>query len=195
VHYLFGLARNERLEKEIADLMAEARSQYQQTQQAARVFGDFVYQTRHSWSRPRRVVAKAEYLAKGPNPRFVVTSLSPTAWAARALYQQLYCARGEMENRIKEQLTLFADRMSTATLRANQLRLYLSSLAYVLLHALRRLALAGTAWAHAQVSTLRLRLLKIAAEVRLSARRICLRYPRAYPWQPLFAAAWRALRC
>ena len=195
VDYVFGLARNERLEAEIAALLAEARSQHQQTQQATRVFGEFSYQTRSSWSCARRVVAKAEYLDKGPNPRFVVTSLSPTEWEARALYEQLYCARGEMENRIKEQLSLFADRMSTATLRANQLRLYLSSLAYVLVHALRRLALAGTAWAHAQVNTIRLRLLKIAAEVRLSARRICLRYPRAYPWKALFAAAWQALRC
>ena len=195
VDYVFGLARNERLEAEIAALLAEARSQHQQTQQATRVFGEFSYQTRSSWSCARRVVAKAEYLDKGPNPRFVVTSLSPTEWEARARYEQLYCARGEMENRIKEQLSLFADRMSTATLRANQLRLYLSSLAYVLVHALRRLALAGTAWAHAQVNTIRLRLLKIAAEVRLSARRICLRYPRAYPWKALFAAAWQALRC
>ena len=195
VHYLFGLARNERLEAEIADLIAQARSQQQQTQQAARVFGEFSYQTRKSWSRARRVVAKAEYLDKGPNPRFVVTSLGAEAWPKQALYEQLYCARGEMENRIKEQLSLFADRMSTATLRANQLRLHLSSLAYVLVHALRRLGLAGTAWARAQVNTIRLRLLKIAAEVRLSARRICLRYPRAYPWKPLFAAAWWALRC
>jgi len=195
VHYVFGLARNERLEAEIAALMAAAQSQHQQTQQAARVFGEFSYRTRKSWSRARRVVAKAEYLNKGPNPRFVVTSLSPTEWEARALYEQLYCARGEMENRIKEQLSLFADRMSTATLRTNQLRLYLSSLAYLLVHALRRLALAGTAWARAQVNTIRLRLLKIAAEVRLSARRICLRYPRAYPWKTLFAAAWWALRC
>ena len=195
VDYVFGLARNSRLEAEIAALLSQAQSQHQQTQQAARVFGEFAYQTRKTWSRARRVVAKAEYLDKGPNPRFVVTSLSPTEWEARVLYEQLYCARGEMENRIKEQLSLFADRMSTATLRANQLRLYLSSLAYVLVHALRRLALAGTAWAHAQVNTIRLRLLKIAAEVRLSARRICLRYPRAYPWKTLFAAAWSALRC
>ena len=195
VHYVFGLARNERLEAQIAALLAAAQSQHQQTQQAARVFGEFSYQTRKSWSRARRVVAKAEYLDKGPNPRFVVTSLSPTEWEARALYEQLYCARGEMENRIKEQLSLFADRMSTATLRANQLRLYLSSLAYLLVHALRRLALAGTAWARAQVNTIRLRLLKIAAEVRLSARRIYLRYPRPYPWKALFAAAWWALRC
>jgi hypothetical protein len=195
VDYLFGLARNERLEAEIAALMAQAHSEHAQTQQAARCFGEFAYQTRTSWSRTRRVVAKAEYLDKGPNPRFVVTSLSPQAWPTRALYEQLYCARGEMENRIKEQLSLFADRMSSATLRANQLRLYLSSFAYVLVHALRRLGLVGTVWAHAQVNTIRLRLLKIAAEVRLSARRISLRYPRAYPWKALFATAWSALRC
>ena len=195
VDYVFGLARNERLEAEIAALLAQAQNQHQQTKQAARVFGEFAYQTRTSWSCARRVVAKAEYLDKGPNPRFVVTSLGAETWAARELYEQLYCARGEMENRIKEQLSLFADRMSTATLRANQLRLHLSSLAYVLVHALRRLGLAATEWARAQVNTIRLRLLKIAAEVRLSARRICLRYPRAYPWKPLFAAAWAALRC
>jgi hypothetical protein len=195
VDYVFGLARNERLEAEITDLMAQAQSQHEQTKQPARVFAEFSYQTRKSWSRARRVVAKAEYLDKGPNPRFVVSSLGADAWPKQQLYEQLYCARGEMENRIKEQLSLFADRMSAATLRANQLRLYLSSLAYVLVHALRRLGLAATEWARAQVNTLRLRLLKIAAEVRLSARRICLRYPRAYPWKPLFAAAWWALRC
>ena len=195
VQYVFGLARNERLEKEIAGRLAQAESEHQQTKQAARVFSEFLYRTRKTWSRARRVVAKAEYLDQGPNPRFVVTSLAPEVWAAQPLYEQLYCARGEMENRIKEQLSLFADRMSTETLRANQLRLYLSSFAYVLVHALRRLGLAGTALARAQVNTIRLRLLKIAAEVRLSARRICLRYPRAYPWKPLFAAAWWALRC
>ena len=195
VDYVFGLARNERLEAEIAAPMAEAKQQHQQSGQAARVFAEFFYQTRQSWSRARRVIAQAEYLAKGENPRFVVTSLTAQPWPARELYEQLYCARGEMENRIKEQLSLFADRMSTESLRANQLRLYFSSFAYVLVHALRRLALAGTEWAHAQVSTIRLRLLKIAAEVRLSARRLWIRYPRAYPWKTLFAAAWSALRC
>jgi len=195
VDYVFGLARNERLQAEIAAAMASAKDEHQRTQRAARVFTEFFYQTRHSWSQARRVVGKAEYLEKGENPRFVVTSLPATAWPAQPLYQQLYCARGEMENRIKEQLSLFADRMSAASLRANQLRLYLSSFAYVLLCALRRLALAGTEWARAQVSTIRLRLLKIAAEVRLSARRIWIRYPRAYPWKALFAAACSALRC
>src|SRR5499427_8494227 len=195
VDYVLGLARNQRLERKIAPALGQAKSAHQQTGQAARVFVELVYQTHKSWSRPRRVVAKAEYLDKGANPRFVVTSLLTQGWAARELYEQLYCARGEMENRIKEQLSLFADRMSTETLRANQLRLYFSSFAYVLVQALRRLALAGTAMAKAQVSTIRLRLLKIAAEVRLSARCVWLRYPRSYPWKPLFAAAWAALRC
>ena len=195
VHYVFGLARNERLQAEVAPAMAEAKAEHQRTGQAARAFRQFSYQTRQSWSRARRVIAKAEYLAKGENPRLVVTSLGTAAWPARELYEGLYCARGEMENRIKEQLSLFADRMSTETLRANQLRLYFSAFAYVLLHALRRLALAGTEGARAQVATIRLRLLKIAAEVRLSARRIWVRYARAYPWKTLFAAAWSALRC
>ena len=106
-----------------------------------------------------------------------------------------YCARGEMGNRIQEQLGLFSDRRSTETLRANQLRLYFSSLAYVLLEALRRLGLAGTEWAEAQSETIRLRLLKIAAQARITARRIWVRYSSAYPWQNVFAAAWTALRC
>lgn len=139
------------------------------------------------------VVAKAEYLEKGENPRFVVTSLGAPAWPAQRLYEQLYCARGEMENRLKEQLSLFSDRLSTETMRANQLRLYFSSLAYVLVQALRRLALQGTEWATAQVETIRLRLLKIAAEVRVTARRIWVRYSHAYPWKHLFATAHAAL--
>jgi len=195
VDYVFGLARNERLEAEIRAAMAEAKGEHERTLQAARLFCEFSYRTRTSWSQARRVVAKAEYLAKGENPRFVVTSLGAELWPARQLYERLYCARGEMENRIKEQFSLFADRMSTESLRANQLRLYFSSFAYVLMHALRRLALAGTEWARAQVSTIRLRLLKIAAEVRVSARRIWIRYPRAYPWRARFEAAWSALRC
>jgi len=195
VEYVFGLARNLRLQRKIGRAMREARLQHQSTGQAARTFREFRYRTRKSWSRSRRVVAKAEYLEKGENPRFLVTSLSAKEWEANVLYEKLYCARGEMENRIKEQLSLFADRMSTETLRANQLRLYFSSLAYVLVHALRRLALAGTEWSHAQVHTIRLRLLKIAAEVHLSARRIWVRYSNAYPWKHIFTAAWLALRC
>jgi len=195
VDYVFGFARNERLRRKMASPMREAKQEHRRTGKPARVFTEFFYRTRASWSRRRRVVAKAEYLEKGENPRYVVTSLGEKEWEARALYEQLYCARGEMENRIKEQLSLFSDRLSTETMRANQLRLYFSSLAYVLVHALRRLALAGTEWAEAQVDTIRLRLLKIAAEVRLTARRIWVRYSHSYPWKNVFAAAWSALRC
>ncbi len=195
VDYVFGLARNSRLQRKIAGALRQAKQQHQSTGKAARVFAEFSYRTRKSWSCSRRVVAKAEYLDKGENPRFVVTSLPAESWEAAALYEKTYCARGEMENRIKEQLSLFADRMSTESLRANQLRLYFSSLAYVLIHALRRLALAGTQWAQAQVHTIRLRLLKIAAEVRVTARRVWVSYSNAYPWKQMFAAAWVALRC
>ena len=195
VEYVFGLARNSRLQRKIVPQLREAKQQHEKTGKAARVFADFPYRTRKSWSRSRRVVAKAEYLEKGENPRFVVTSLPAESWEAAALYEKTYCARGEMENRIKEQLSLFADRMSTESLRANQLRLYFSSLAYVLIHALRRLALAGTEWAQVQVHTIRLRLLKIAAEVRLSIRRISVSFSHAYPWKDLFATAWATLRC
>ncbi len=195
VDYVLGLARNSRLQRKIAGALGEAKQQHQSTGKAARVFAEFSYRTHKSWSCWRRVVAKAEYLEKGANPRFVVTSLPAAAWEAAALYEKTYCARGEMENRIKEQLSLFADRMSTESLRANQLRLYFSSLAYVLIHALRRLALAGTQWAQAQVHTIRLRLLKIAAEVRVTARRVWVSYSNAYPWKQMFAAAWLALRC
>ena len=127
VDYLLGLAKNERLKAEIQDPMAEAEARYRHSGQAARVFHEFFYQTRESWNRARRVVAKAEYLEKGENPRFIVTSLPQQSWPAQPLYEQHYCARGDMENRIKEQLMLFADRTSTAYLRSNQLRLYFSS--------------------------------------------------------------------
>ena len=195
VDYVFGFARNQRLQSKILAPMREAQAEHRRTGKAARVFTEFFYRTRASWSRSRRVVAKCESLAKGENPRYVVTSLGAERWTGRALYEQLYCARGEMENRIKEQLSLFSDRLSTETLRANQLRLYFSSLAYVLVDSLRRLALSGTDWAAAQVGTIRLRLLKVAAEVRFTARRIRVRYPQAYPWKDFFAAAWQALRC
>jgi hypothetical protein len=195
VDYVFGFARNERLRRKIAGPLREAKREHERTGKAARVFQEFSYRTRQSWTRARRVVAKAEHLEKGENPRFVVTSLGAADWPAQTLYEQLYCARGEMENRIKEQLSLFSDRLSTETLRANQLRLYFSSLAYVLVEALRRLGLRGTEWAAAQVETIRLRLLKLAAEVRLTARRIWVRFSRAYPWKTFFVAAWQALRC
>ncbi len=145
VDYVFGLAKNERLERLIKRRMKLARRRFAKRGKAARAFGDFRYRTRTSWARGRRVVAKAEYLAKGENPRFVVTSLTPKQAAAQHLYETIYCARGEMENRIKEQqLGLFADRTSTALLRSNQIRLYFSSIGYCLLETLRRLGLAGT---------------------------------------------------
>jgi len=173
---------------------AGSKQQHRRTGKPARVFCEFAYRTKKSWSRVRRVVAKAEQIEGKENPRYLVTSLGKQAWPAQNLYEQLYCARGEMENRIKEQLRLFSDRLSTETPRANQLRLYFSSLAYVLLDALRRLGLTGTEWAEAQVDTIRLKLLKIAAQVRVSAA-YWIRYSSAYPWQNVFAAAYTALRC
>ena len=192
VDYVLGMARNERLRKLLEPQMQQARTQCEVTGQAARVFTEFDYRTRKSWSRTRRVVAKAEYIPGKENPRFIVTSLGEGE--SQALYEKLYCARGEMENRIKEQLCLFAHRAERRS-HARQLRLYFSAMAYTLPEALRRLALRGTEWAQARVDTLRLRLLKIAAQVRLSARRIRLRYSLAYPWKPIFAHAWAALRC
>jgi len=195
VDYVFGFARNQRLRKIIGRAMQQAKQEHRRTGKPARVFCEFAYRTKKSWSRTRRVIAKAEQIEGKENPRYLVTSLDQEAWSAQKLYEQLYCARGEMENRIKEQLSLFADRLSTETLRANQLRLYFSSLAYVLVEALRRLGLASTEWAQAQADTIRLKLLKIAAQVRITARRIWVRYSCAYPWQKVFAAAWTALRC
>ena len=172
VDYVLGLAKNERLTAEIVTEQAQAAEQYRQTRLAAREFKEFPYQTRKSWSRARRVIAKAEHLEKGANPRFVVTSLGPERWEARPLYEDLYCARGEMENRIKEQLMLFADRTSTAWLRSNQIRLYFSSMAYALMEALRRLGLKQSDLAQAQCSTIRLKLLKIGALIRITVRRV-----------------------
>ena len=193
--YVFGLARNARLRRIIGRAMHEAKQEHRWTGQAARVFAEFFYRTRKSWSRRRRVVAKCEQIEGKENPRYVVTSLGADVWPAQKLYEQLYCARGEMENRIKEQLSLFSDRLSTETMRSNQLRLYFSALAYVLIHALRRIGLRGTEWATAQVETIRLKLLKIAAQVRVTARRIWIGYSGAYPWKDLFATAWANLRC
>ena len=194
VDYVLGLAKNERLKAEIADELEQARQQYSGTGKAARVFKEFRYQTRESWSRARRVIAKAEHLEKGSNPRFVVTSLGPERWEARPLYEDLYCARGEMENRIKEQLMLFADRTSTAFLRSNQIRLYFSSMAYTLLAALRRRGLKGTDLAQAQAATIRLKLLKIGALVRITVRRVWVSLASGYPYAELFAHAWAQLR-
>ena len=195
IDYVLGLARNQRLRRIIGRQMHEAQMLHSATGNAARIFAEFDYTTRKSWSRPRRVVAKAEYLDKGENPRFIVTSLSADQWAAQDLYEKFYCARGEMENRIKEQMCLFADRLSTDEMRGNQLRLYFSALAYTLVEALRRLALKGTEWAEAQVDTVRRKLFKIGAIVRVSVRRIVLEMSSAYPWKDIYARAYQALRC
>jgi hypothetical protein len=186
VDYVLGLAKNKRLKAEIKKELRKAKRQYHETGRAARFFKEFYYQTRKSWSRRRRVVAKAEHLEKGENPRFVVSSLTAEEWPAPAMYEELYCARGEMENRIKEQLMLFADRTSTAYLRSNQLRLYFSSVAYVLLQMLRRLGLAGTELAKAQCATIRLKLLKIGALIRISVRKVWVSLAGGYPYVALF---------
>src|SRR5438270_5296615 len=172
VDYVLGLAQNTRLKAMIATEQEQAGVEFERTKQAARVFTDLQYRTLESWSRERRVVAKAEHLAKGANPRFVVTSLTAEDRAAKPLYEEDYCGRGEMENRIKEQqLHLFADRTSAATMRGNQVRLFCSSIAYVLLEALRRLGLAGTELACAQCQTIRSKLLKVGALVRVTVRK------------------------
>ncbi len=184
VDYLFGLARNPRLVAEIETELAEAGEASRQTGKAARRFKDFLWSTLDSWSRRRRVVAKAEVTQGDTNPRFVVTSLSPKEAEARHLYEVIYCARGDMENRIKEcQADLFADRTSSATMRANQLRLWFASMAYVLLCALRRIGLRFTQFAKASCATIRLRLLKVGALVTTSVRRIKVAMASAYPWR------------
>jgi len=190
VDFLFGLAKNERLVGEIAGELAAAEEESKASGQPARRFKDFQWSTRDSWSRQRRVVAKAEWTAGSANPRFVVTSLSGEDTAPQPLYEEAYCARGDRENRIKEcQLDLFADRTSAATMRANQLRLWFASMAYVLLCALRRLALQQTQFAKATCGTIRLKLLKIGALVRTSVRRITFAMASSYPYQRDFARA------
>jgi len=190
VDYVFGLARNQRLRRIIGPQMWEATQQWGTTGKAARVFSEFTYQTRKrkngGWDRERRVVAKAEHFDGKENPRFVVTSLKAEEWAAQELYEELYCARGEMENRIKEQFNLFADRVSSETIRANQMRMYFSTMAYVLVCGLRRLGLKGTEMETAQAATIRTRLLKIGAQVRVSVRRVYLAMAASYPWARLF---------
>jgi hypothetical protein len=194
VDYLFGLARNARLVRSIGAELHAAALESGATQRPARRFKELVYRTRKSWSRPRRVVAKAEQTGDKANPRFIVTSLSMQEFPARELYEDIYCARGECENRIKEaQLDLFADRLSAATFRANQLRLWLASAAYVLMHALRRIGLVHTALARACAHTIRLKLLKIGAVVTISVRRVKLAMSEACAHQREFIAAFHAL--
>jgi hypothetical protein len=187
VDYVLGLAQNTRLKGMIAAEQGQARVEFERTKEAARVFTDLRYRTLDSGSRERRVVAKAEHLAKGANPRFVVTSLAADGRAAKPLYEEDYCGRGEMENRIKEQqLHLFADRTSARTMRANQVRLFFSSIAYVLLEALRRLGLAGTGLACAQCQTIRLKLLKIGALVRVTVRKVWVKLSSGCPYADVF---------
>jgi hypothetical protein len=191
VDYVFGLAKNSRLLQRIRKALRKAQRRQAASGKPARLFRQFRYRTRQSWSRKRRVVAKAECLQQGTNPRFVVTSLSAAQWEARSLYEDLYCARGEMENRIKEQqLDLFADRTSTALMRSNQIRLYFSSIAYCLMQALRELGLAGTKLARAQCSTIRVRLLKIGARVRVTVRKVWISMATGHPSQAWFAAVY-----
>ena len=187
VEYVLGLAKNARLKALIAEELQQAQAGYESSGEAARVFRECRYQTLESWSRERRVVGKAEHLSKGANPRFIVSSLPSEEYDARTLYEDLYCARGDMENRIKEQqLALFADRTSTHEMHANQLRLYFSSFAYVLMQSLRRLALQGTALARAQCGTIRLKLLKVGVQVRISVRKVWLAFAESYPYAALF---------
>lgn len=202
VGYIFGLAQNNRLREAIGSELKSVKTQYEETGKAARVYKEFQYKTLTSWTKTRRVIGKAEHLAKGSNPRFVVTSLSKKQWGPQALYEDLYCARGNMENRIKEQqLYLFADRTSTHFMDSNQIRLWFSSVAYMLMHALRRIGLEGTRLAHAQCHTIRLKLLKIGALVRITVRKIWLSFSEAYPYADLFRTVlenirrWQPLRC
>jgi hypothetical protein len=195
VDYVFGLARNDRLVGAIGEELAAAEAESLAHGAPARRFADLFWTTRTSWSGQRRVVAKAEHLPQGANPRFVVTSLAASAIDARTLYEDVYCARGVVENRIKEQqLDLFADRTSAATMRANQLRLWFASLAYVLLEALRRLGLRHTQFATATCGTIRLKLLKVGAQVRRSVRRIKVAMASACPYQTEYHLAYLYLK-
>ena len=195
--YVFGLARNPRLQRWLGKALGKSRRRCAATGRASRRFREGRYRTRTSWSRARRVVGKAEWLPglRGDNPRFVVTNLPVDQVGAQALYEQVYCARGDMENRIKEQqLWLFADRTSSHTMRANQLRLTFATFAGVLMTLLRQVGLQGTALARAQAGTIRTRLLKIGARITVSRRRIRIAFASVYPLQKLFAHVLAALR-
>src|SRR5450432_1489034 len=195
VEYVVGMARNQRVEGLLAGPLAQAKQQFEATQQPARIFVEFEHDTlKGTWSKKRRVVAKAEYIDGKSNPRFIVTSLDSQRWEKQTLYEELYCARGDMENRIKEQFVLFADRVSASTLRANQLRIYLSVMAYTLMNGLRRLGLQATTMATAQVGTIRLKLLKIGALVRVTVRKVWVRMASSYPYQALFSQVLQQLR-
>jgi hypothetical protein len=195
VDFILGLARNSRLNEILADEMALAREEHEETGRSARRFKDFWYSTLNTWTWERRVVGKAEMLPGKSNPRYVVTSLGSDEWEAKPLYEDLYCARGDMENRIKEQqLDLFADRTSTHWLHSNQLRLWMSSVAYLLVAAMRRLGLKGTEHERVQAGTIRTRLMKIGALITVSVRRVRIRLSESYPWQDLFLQVYKNLK-
>ena len=195
VDYVLGIARNRRLQRAVDKPMAKAKRAHERTGRAARAFRSFRYRTHKSWSRSRRVVGKAEYLSKGPNPRFVVTSLKAKQYGAKTLYEVMYCARGEMENRIKEQqLGLFGTRASCHRFRANHVRAWLSLAAHLLIVVLRQRALRGTSLAKAQAHTIRTRLLKIGALVTVSVRRVYVRLSSAFAQRPVFLEAMAAIR-
>lgn len=187
VEYVFGLAKNRRLRRILGQELHQAKQLFESTGTAARVYKEFHYRTRRSWRRERRVIGKAEHLAKGPNPRFVVTNLSVDEYDAVHVYKNEYCARGDMENRIKEQqLYLFADRTSASTMRANQLRLWLSSVAYVIVNTLREVGLQGTEFETAQCHTIRLKLFKIGAAIRITVRKVWVSLSTSYPYAQTF---------
>ena len=195
VDYILGMSKNSRLNRIVEKEMKKARRRYSETGRASRVYKDFSYRTRKSWSRRRRVVGKAEYLPRKENQRFVVTSLTSAAAPAQLLYEQMYCARGDMENRIKEQqLDMFADRTSAETMRANQIRLWFSSLAYCLVQTLRAAGLKGTSMEKAQCGTIREKLFKIGARIAVTARKVWIHYSRGFPLQAVFAKAMENLR-
>jgi len=195
IEYVFGLSGNTRLKRAIGRSLKEAKVAYEQTGLAQRRFAELRYRTKKTWSRSRRVVAKAEYLSNGPKPRFIVTNIDAQKWPARELYEKLYCARGNMENRIKEQkLFCFADRTSTHFIRSNQLRLFFSALAYVFFVELRRRSLCGTDWENARIDTLRLKILKVAARIVVSRRRILIRFPASFPYWAVWKTIHRSLR-
>lgn len=195
VDYVVGVARNQRLEGLIEGPLAEAKQQFEATRQPARIFVEFEHKTlKGAWNKDRRVVAKAEHIDGKSNPRFIVTSLEAEHWPKRELYESLYCERGAMENRIKEQFVLFADRVSVSTLRGNQLRIYLSVIAYTLLNGLRRLGLKATTMATAQVGTIRLKVLKIGALIQVTVRKVWVRMASSYPCQALFSQVLQQLR-
>ncbi len=194
IGYIFGLAKNSRLKKQIKDDLIEAKRGYRTTGRASRVYGDFVYKTLKSWTRSRRVISKAEYLQRGENPRFIVTSIESDSEEAGEIYEKIYCARGDMENRIKEQqLYLFADRTSTAGMRSNQIRLYFSSVAYMVVSALRCFGLKGTRMARAQCHTIRNKLFKIGVQIRVTVRKVWISFSEGYPYRDIFMQVFKNL--